>query len=104
MKRRRTRDLARVRVHEEQTPLFHVLGEHGGWYVSLLWHFGHGLDVSWREMRRLLTGSRGEILVARRLDKRDLRTFDFFRTNVDRETVAYLIPRESTRWRSPRKR
>jgi hypothetical protein len=60
----------RVRVPDTQAPLFHVPGGlHGGWFVSLLYGFGTSVDVPMPELRKLLAGSRGEVIVARRITR-----------------------------------
>ena len=102
--KRRPRDVVRVRVSEDQAPMFHVPGKDGGWFLSLLWNYGHGLDIPLRELRRLLAGSKGEIVIARRLTGNDLRFFDEYRKDIDHEVHARLIFKDAMRWRSPRKR
>ena len=73
MRRRRRQDVVRVRVPDDQAPLFHVPGPHGGWFASLLYGFGTSVDVSMQELRKLLAGSRGAVIVARRLTVAGLR-------------------------------
>ena len=67
MTRRRSPDVERVRVPGDQTPVFYVPGAHGGWFVSLLYGFGTSVDVPVQDLRKLLAGSRGEVIIARRL-------------------------------------
>ena len=67
MRRRRVRDVVRVRVPNEQAPLFHVPGPYGGWFASLLYGFGTSIDVPVPGLRKLLADSRGEVIIARRL-------------------------------------
>lgn len=84
--------------------MFHVPGKDGGWFLNLLWNYGHGLDIPVREPRRLLARSKGEIVIARRLVGDDLRFFAQYRTDIDHEVHARLIFKDEMRWRSPPKR
>ena len=62
---RRSRDVVQVREPRNQAPLFHVPGPHGGWFISLLYDHGYGgLEVPMAELRKLLEGSRGEVILA----------------------------------------
>jgi len=48
VRRRRARDVVRVRVPDQQAPLFHVPGPGGGWFASLLYDFGTSVCDWWR--------------------------------------------------------
>lgn len=100
---RKTRDVARVRVPESQPPFAFLPGKAGGWFVSVLWNYGSGLDVRWPELRRLLGGSEGDVLVARRLEGDELALFDSYR-DIAHEIHARMIFKPDHRWRRPRRR
>ena len=103
MKARRVkRDVVRVRVREDQSPMFHIPGKAGGWFISLLWNYGEALDVPSGELQRLLAGSKGDILIARKLVGNDLRLLEEYRNDIDREVHARLIVADKTRWRRAR--
>lgn len=93
------RDIVRTRVPESQDPFFVVSGSV---YVSLLWGFGGDVEVSWRELRKLLANSRGTIIVGRRLTLRELRMLMRARSDVDVEAHASIIVNERVRWRGRR--
>lgn len=103
-RRRRPRDVVRVRVPEGQAPFFSVGGKNGGSCVSLLWNFGATVLVSWSELRRLLASSEGDIVIGRRLAPSEQHLLEQYRRDIDHEVHARLISREDMRWRSPRKR
>jgi hypothetical protein len=103
VKKRRARNVVRVRV-PEQAPVFHVPGEHGGWFISLLYGHGTAVDVSMDEMRKLLAGSRGTVIVARRLVGADLRLFELYRGDSDGEVHGTIINKEELRFRRERRR
>ncbi|MCX5745775.1 MAG: hypothetical protein NT062_25140 [Proteobacteria bacterium] len=86
--KRAKRDIARVRVPEAQAPVFHLPGPHGGWFISLLYGFGTDVEVSMDELRKLLAGSRGTVIVARRLAGAELRLFEQYRADSDAEVHA----------------
>ena len=99
MRRRRARDVVRVRVPNEQAPLFHVTGPHGGWFASLLYGFGTSVDVPMPELRKLLAGSRGEVIVARRLTRAEQELLERHRGDYDAEVHAFTITKEERFWR-----
>ena len=103
MKRRRSWDVVRVRVPDDQAPLFHVPGPHGGWFVSLLYGFGTSVDVSIQELRKLLAGSRGEVIVARQLTHAELKVFERERADSDAGVHARLVAKEELRFQRPRR-
>jgi len=76
VKRRGTVATGRVHVPEEQSPFFFVPGRRGGWFVALTWNFGAPVTVPWRELRRLIASSRGEIIIGRRLAPTELRMLE----------------------------
>jgi hypothetical protein len=100
VKRRRSRDVVRVHAPTDQAPLFHVPGRHGGWFISLLYGFGF-LDVPMQELRKLLAGSRGEVIVARRLTRGETYVLERRRADCDVDLHAWLIPREEEQFRRP---
>jgi hypothetical protein len=69
-KRRRVRDVVRVRVPREQSPFVFVLGRPGGIFASLLWRHGSSIDVAWPVLRSLVANSRGDVVIARKLTRR----------------------------------
>ena len=99
MKRRRSRDVVRVRVPTKQAPLFHVPGPHGGWFISLLYGQSYSIDVSMEELRKLLAGSRGEVIVARRLTSAEAGFLERRRLDCDADAHAGIITREEVRFR-----
>jgi hypothetical protein len=103
-RKRRARDIARVRVPDEQSPFMFLPGKSGGWFVILLWNYGGGLDVPWQQLRRLLAGSTGEVLIARRLEGKDLALFNSY-GDIAHEIHARLIFTDHMRWgRAPRRK
>lgn len=104
MKRRRSHDVVRVRVPGEQTPLFHVPGAHGGWFVSLLFGFGTSVDVRVQDLRKLIGGSRGEVIIARRLTVSELKVFERERGDSDAAVHGHLVTKEELRFVRPRRR
>jgi len=103
VRRRRSRDVVRVRVPTDQAPVFHVPGEHGGWYISLL--FGHGscVDVPMQELRKLLTGSRGEVIVAQRLTRAEVEVLERERGDSDAAVHGGLVVKEELRFQRRRR-
>ncbi len=99
MKRRRKGKVVRVRIPNEQAPVFHVPGLHGGWFISLLYGFGGEVEVPMGELRDLLSGSRGSVIVARRLVGAELRLFEQYRSDSDAEVHGTLVAREERRFR-----
>jgi hypothetical protein len=99
--RAKKRDFVTVRVPEAQPPFVHVPG---GWFISVLWNYGHPIDVNWRDLRALLVGSNVDVVIARRMTGKQLRFFEGYRENIDAEVHARLIFKDPMRWWSPRKR
>jgi hypothetical protein len=93
----------RVRVPTEQAPLFHVPGPHGGWFISLLYGFGTSVDVPMQELRKLLAGSRGEAIVARRLTRAEAGFLERRRLDCDADAHAGIITKEEEQFRRPRR-
>lgn len=104
MRRRRSRDVARVRVPDDQAPVFHMPGPHGGWFVSLLYGFGTSVDVPMRALRKLLAGSRGEVIVARRITRSEQELLERERGDSDAGVHARLVAKEEERFRRRRSR
>ena len=102
MRRRRSRDVVRVRVPDDQAPLFHVPGPGGGWFASLLYGFGTSVDVPMPELRKLLAGSRGEVIVARRLTRAEQALLERERGDSDAGVHARLVVKEEERFWRPR--
>ncbi len=102
MRRRRARDVVRVRVPDEQAPLFHVPGPGGGWFASLLYGFGTSVDVPIPELRKLLAGSRGQVIVARRLTRAEQELLERERGDSDAGVHARLVVKEEERFWRPR--
>jgi hypothetical protein len=99
VKRRRSRDVVRVHVPRDQAPLFHVPGPHGGWFISLLYGFGLVTDAPMQELRKLLAGSRGEVILARRLTRGEAHVLERRRADCDADLHAWLIPKEEQQFR-----
>jgi len=102
VRRRRSRDVVRVRVPDDQAPLFHVPGPGGGWFASLLYGFGTSVDVPMPELRKLLAGSRGEVIVARRLTRAEQALLERERGDSDAGVHARLVVKEEERFWRPR--
>ena len=104
MRRRRSRDVARVRVPAAQAPLFYVAGPHGGWYISVLYGHGFSVDIPMRELRKLLAGSRrGEVIVARRLTRSEQELLECERGDSDAGVHARIVVKEEERFQRPRR-
>ena len=100
--RRRSRDIVRVRVPADQAPLFHVDGPHGGWFASLLYGHRSSVDVPMRELRELIAGSRGEVIVARRLTRAEAEELEMRRVDCDAAVHASIVAKkEEERFRRP---
>ena len=97
--RTRTKRGVRVKVPEEQSPVFHVPGRRGGWFVSLLWGFGENVEVSWKDLCDLLAMRDGSVVVARRLTASETHLLERSRADCDRELHARIVHDESARWR-----
>jgi hypothetical protein len=102
VKRQRSRDIVQVRVPTNQAPLFNVPGPHGGWFISVLYGHRSSVDVPMQELRELLAGSRGEVLVARRLTRKEAGVFENRRADCDADVHAWLVAKEEERFRRPR--
>jgi len=96
-RKKRVRDSVTVRVPEAQPPFFHVPGDHGGWFVSLLWAFGGGVKVRWEDLRELLAMRDGSVMFARRLTKSEERLLLEHR-QLDGEVHGRLIRNERMRF------
>jgi len=90
-----------VRVPTNQAPVFHVPGPHGGCFVSLLYGFGTSVDVPMRELRKLLAGSRGEVIVARRLTRAEQELLERERGDSDAGVHARIVVKEEERFQRP---
>lgn len=104
MRPRRSRDVVRVRVPTDQAPLFHIPGPHGGWFASLLYGHRSSVDVPMRELRELIEGSRGEVIVARRLTHEEACEIEIRRVDCDSAVHGGIIATEEERFRRPRRR
>ena len=103
MRPRRSRDVVQVRVPTNQAPLFHIPGRHGGWFASLL--YGHpSVDVPMRELRELIEGSRGAVIVARRLTHEEAGEIESRRVDCDAAVHGGIIAKEEERFRRARRR
>jgi hypothetical protein len=103
VKRRRSWDVVRVRVPTDQAPVFHVPGPHGGWFASVLYGFGTSVDVPMQELGKLLAGSRGEVIVARRLTHKEAGVLETRRVDCDADVHARLVAKEEERFQRPRR-
>jgi hypothetical protein len=88
-------------VPNDQAPLFHVPGPHGGWFASLLYGHGYSVDVPLRELRRLLAGSRGEVIVARRITRAEQELLERERGDSDAGVHARIVVKEKERVQRP---
>jgi hypothetical protein len=93
----------RVRVPNDQAPLFHVPGPHGGWFASLLYGHGYSVDVPMRDLHKLLAGSRGEVIVARRLTRGEQALLKRERGDSDAGVHARIVVKEEERFWRPRR-
>jgi hypothetical protein len=91
-------------VPAEQASLFHVDGPHGGWFASLLYGHGYSVDVPMRDLRKLIAGSRGEVIVARRLTHEEAGEIESRRVDCDAAVHAGIIAKEKERFRRRRTR
>jgi hypothetical protein len=103
LKRRRSRDVVRAHVPTGQAPVFHIPGPHGGWFISLLYGFGTSVDVPIQELRKLLVGSRGEAIVARRLTSAEAGLVERRRLDCDADAHAGILAKEADQFRRPRR-
>jgi hypothetical protein len=92
-----------VRVPADQAPLFHIPGPHGGWFASLLYGYP-SVDVPMRELCELIEGSRGAVIVARRLTHEEAGAIESSRVHSDAGVHAGIIATEEERFRRPRRR
>jgi hypothetical protein len=105
MTRTRRPSIARVKVPEDHAKFVHIPGQ--GWHVVLTWNWGDTLrvDVDVGELAALLASAKdGEVVVARRLTRVELKRFTAARADADRECYAYAIHQDRTRWRPPGRR
>jgi hypothetical protein len=103
VRRRQPQDVVRVRVPNDQAPVFHVPGPHGGWFASLLYGFGTSVDVPMRNLRKLLAGSRGEVIIARRLTRAEQELLERERGDSDAGVHARIVVKEEERFHRPRR-
>ena len=103
MKHRRSQGVVRVRVPTDQAPLFHVPGPHGGWFASLLYGHGFSVDVPMRDPRKLIAGSRGEVILARRLTRAEQELLALERGDSDAGVHGAIVNKEELRFRRPRR-
>jgi hypothetical protein len=99
--RRRERDTVRVRVPESQAPFIVI---DGAPYVSLLWYYGDDLEVSLDDLGRLLAGTRGSVVILRRLVGAERRMFLEYQRDIGAECHARLISKDAMRWKMARGR
>jgi hypothetical protein len=104
VRRQRWKAVVTVRVPLSQSPFFFLPGELGGWFVSLL--YGHGQDVlvDLAKLGELLDGSRGSVVIGRRLAGAELRFLESYLGDIGAEVHARIVARDELRWRSPRNR
>ena len=102
MRRQQSRDVVWVNVPVDQAAVFYLPGTHGGWFISLLYDHGYGgLEVPIPELRKLLEGSRGEVILARRLTMEEASKFERMRVASDGEAHAKLTTEEEKQFRRP---
>jgi hypothetical protein len=92
-----------VRVPRDQAPLFHVPGPHGGWFISLLYGHSYSVDVPMQKLRKLLAGSRGAVIVARRLTHEEAGFVERRRVDCDADAHASIITKDEEQFRRPRR-
>ncbi len=99
MRRQHSKDAVTVRVPLDQAAFFFVPGEHGGWFVSLL--YGHGQDVAvdLAKLGELLDGSRGSVVIGRRLAGAELKFLQSYVDDIGAEVHARIISRDELRFR-----
>lgn len=103
VKHRRSQGVVRVHVPTDQAPVFHVPGAHGRWFVSLLYGHGTSVDVPMQDLRKLLAGSRGAVIVARRLTDAEQRLLELEREASDAAAHAAIVNTEELRFRRHRR-
>ena len=96
MKRR----IVRARMPESQPCFVEIRGEP---YVSLLWAFGDEVNVPIDDVGTLVAGSRGTVMILRRLVGAERRMFEDYR-RLEAECHARLIRREDLRFKRARQR
>ena len=89
----------RVRIPEAQSQFVMIDGQP---YISVLWHYGSEVEAPLNDLAELIAGTRGTIVVARRLVGVERRMFEQYRTDIGHELHARLINNERTRWRKRR--
>lgn len=67
-------------------------------FISLLYGFGTDVAVSMAELRTLLAGSRGTVILARRLVGTELQLFEQYRRDSDAEVHGTIVKREELRF------
>lgn len=98
MKRRYSKNVVRVHVPRSQSSFIFVPGEHGGWFASLLYGHGRDVDVDVPELLELIAGSRGSVIIGRRLAGAELRMLESYIEDVGAEVHARIVPREELRF------
>jgi len=104
VRQQRSAGVVTARVPRSQSTFIFVPGEHGGWFMSLLYGHGQDVDVDVRELAELIGGSRGSVIIGRRLAGAELRMLESYIEDIGAEAHARIISREELRWRSLRKR
>ena len=99
MTRQKLRRVVRVRVPDRQSPFVII---DGAPCVSLLWSFGGDVEVPLDDLANLIAGTRGSIVLARKLVGAERRTFEEYR-RLDAECHARIIRSESVRFERARK-
>jgi hypothetical protein len=90
-------------VPNDQAPLFHVPGPHGGWYISILYGHGFSVDVPMRDLRKLIAGSRGAVIIARRLTRAEQALLERERGDSDAGVHARIVVKEEERFHRSRR-
>lgn len=83
-----------MRVPRSQSTFTFVPGEHGGWSASLLYGPGRDMDADVRELKALIAGSRGSVIIGRRLAGAELRVLENYVKDIG-------ISRDDVRVRRP---
>ena len=73
-------------------------------YLDLLYNFGHELEVGFADVQRCLVEVPPDaILLARRLDGKELQTVLHDLSDAHAEIYARLVPTDAARWKSSKK-
>ncbi len=91
-------------MRESESPFVFIPGGRSGWFISLTWNHGAPVEVSSRQLRKLLASSQEDAVIARRLVGEELRFFEQYRIDIGAEVHALLIFKDHMRWRPTRKR